>query len=146
MYSGHNEFPQPRLAEMSQGSSSVNFGAQRTKMLDVVGTGWQRGNTLATRATLWATASATTTTAGPSALPTETTTATPAATVASTTVQAGGLTPAWRPTWTAGITTGATAAWRTAFIGGRGTSWPMVALESATPSKGWRWRQDPGTF
>lgn len=94
----------------------------------------------------WATANVTTTTADPSALPTETTTATQPETVVITMGQAGGLMPAWQLTWTDGTTVGATVGWPTASTGGHGTSWQMDGLENATPSRGWRWKQDPGTL
>lgn len=96
------------------------------------------------QATHWATVNVTTTMADPSAPLTETTTAMQLGTVVSTTVQAGGLMPAWQQTWMDGITVGGTVGWPTVSTGVRGTSWQMDKLENATPSRGWRWRQDPG--
>lgn len=110
------------------------------------GIAWQHGSILVMQVMHWATVSATTTMAGPSALLTETMTVTHREVVVSTMVQAGGLMLVWQLIWMDGTTVGATAGWPTASTGERGTSWQMDELESATPSIGWRWRQDPKTL
>lgn len=107
---------------------------------------WQHENTLVMQVMLWATANVTTMMDVPSARLTEIMTVMQLETVVSTMVQAGGLTPAWQLTWMGGITVGATVGWPMVSTGGRGISWQMDGLENATPSRGWRWRQDPGTF
>lgn len=106
----------------------------------------QHGSTQVMQAMLWATANGTTTMADPLAPPTKTMTVMQQGTVGTTTVQAGGLMPAWQQTWMDVIIVAVTVGWLMVFTGGHGTSWQMDGQGSATPSRGWRWRQDPGTL